>query len=685
MVANFNKNIKNLSFNEKIDVVEMRVSQLETRFSDLGYDVRGVVQSEFKSRWKVPIHEEAINSLHTAICVDTIDPLKQGRVRFYSPLLHMGETPIKAVTWAYPISNQGGFDDCGCTWVPPAGSKICILFEAGNRDLAYYIGTTWDRERKDQGPGKGPWHPFTSVKEYEKIHKNHRGGYMVGEDETQVLPPWNTENYNNFDEDSELDFEKDTDAKNKVTYPNIYGWKTPQKHMIKMVDGNYKCNFRWQRMEFKSSQGNYLIFKDDHLHPGAQWAHPKCGCGGGDLSTCHKDDVPIEKVDQCPPNTDKSECANPYFKHSSECRPFAGPKNPQNNKLDKTTLPQSGVQLGSLSGHVFWMDDSVRIPKGNNKWERSLEPFNYGCPDDPTFIGKTVWKSAHGHQIYMCDEEPSKDPNGRTNENCIKLLTATGNRIEMNDDTIPKICKAGEKRGIEIESTSRHKIQMIDHLNEQCNRGRKEGVKPNNKATNAFVKIRSGYGLEIMMADDHHQMETQRQYIEIIAPQRDACAGAHYIKLQEDPGCGYIMVRAGGSYICLAEGDYYTAVGTSQTSTGQSGDFCKGGCLGPRNWTTLVSKHSIHSSCKWYYNKAEYHGFVADKEIYLLAGKDCPSQGALGGLGAPEDPKGPCVGRVAVLIGGQLKASDRVFASASPNSPMVSITQLKEFYKTPSP
>ena len=120
--------------------------------------------------------------------METIDPWKQGRVRFFSPLLHNPDTPVKALPWAYPISNQGGFDDCGCTWVPPAGSKLCILFESGNRGWGFYIGTTWDRDRS-----KG-WD--IPVPEYERIHRGHRGGYLVGPNETQVFPPWNTENYN---------------------------------------------------------------------------------------------------------------------------------------------------------------------------------------------------------------------------------------------------------------------------------------------------------------------------------------------------------------------------------------------------------------------------------------------------------------------------------------------------------
>lgn len=679
MVNNTNPNIVNLSIPDKISNINQRISQIEARFSDMGYNMRTMVQSEIKSSFRVLPQSESINSLHTAICMETIDPLKQGRVRFFSPLLHDFNAPVKSLPWAYPISNQGGFDDSGCTWVPPAGSKLCILFEAGNRSFAYYIGTTWDRDR---GQGWG-----LAIEEYEKIHRGHRGGYLLGQNETQVFPPWNTENYNGNDIDSMLDFEKDENAKNKITYPNIYGWKTPQKHMIKMVDGNYKCNFRWQRLEIKSAQGNHIILKDDKVHPTAQWAHPDCGCGGGDASYCNDGDTPIEKLKDCPADANKSSCANPYFKHKNECKPYQGPQNCQNNKVDKETLPQSGVQIISLSGHTMWMDDSVAEPKGTNEWENSIRPFDYGCPEgEGVFKGKTAWKSAHGHQIVMSDVEPDGKPRLRGDENFIRILTATGNKIELNDDSKDCDCtcdscacgcgsdSAGPKRGITMQSTSRHTIEMIDENNKQCGPNRKEGGTPKNEATDAFVRIRTGYGLEMHMGDDNSQKETQQQYIQIMAPQYDSCCGPHMIRMQEDPNCGYIFVRAAGDYICMTEGDHYTVVGVGKST----GEFCDGGCLGPRNWFTAVSKHSLHYSCNFYFNKAEIHAFLADKLILLLAGKDCPP---------PPDGEEcmPCVGPVAVLIptpkGPQLKASDRVYASASLQAPCMSLFMLSPFTK----
>jgi hypothetical protein len=321
------------------------------------------------------------------------------------------------------------------------------------------------------------------------------------------------------------------------------------------------------------------------------------------------------------------------------------------------------------------MDDSVKEPKGKNNWERGIQMFDYGC--DKVFKGKTTWKSAHGHQIMISDVEPDGLPETRGDENFIRLLTATGNRIEMNDDTQGENCRAGPRRGIELHSTSNHIIQMIDENNDQCGPKRREGGMPTNKATDAFVRIRTGYGLEIMMADDNHQKDTQSQYIQIMAPQYDACCGPHFIRMQESDYCGYIFVRAGGDYMCMTEGDHVTVVGVGKTTPPD--DFCKGGCLGPKNWMTMVSKHSIHMSCNFYFNIAEIHAFLADKFILLMAGKDCPPP--------PESESMkcvPCVGQVAVLLTdpitkrSKLVASDRVFASASLEAQPISILMLMD-------
>jgi hypothetical protein len=53
-------------------------------------------------------------------------------------LFQKPETQIDQLPWAHAVSSMGGFDDCGLTWVPPAGSKVVILFENGFLD---YMGS----------------------------------------------------------------------------------------------------------------------------------------------------------------------------------------------------------------------------------------------------------------------------------------------------------------------------------------------------------------------------------------------------------------------------------------------------------------------------------------------------------------------------------------------------------------
>lgn len=653
------------------DMMKMddRLKVLEERFAELGFTMQTVAQTEIKRKWKDPAQAQTMHGLHTAVCIETIDPWKQGRVRYFSPHQHDPNMKVKQMPWAYPISSQGGFDDSGCTWVPPAGSKLCLIFEAGNRQWPFYIGTTWDRDR---GPdGNHNWE--YNIEEYYKIHEGHRKGYLVGKnDGSQVFPPWNTENYNGLDIDSITQFDNDPTAQQKITYPNIYGWKTPQKHIIKLVDGNYKCNFRWARIEIKSHQGNHFIMKDDHLHPAGQWAHPNCCGGSADLSLCNDPNGnPIEGTNCTSRASDL--CANPYYKHESECRPYRGPGTPQNNKVSEKSLPQYGMQLLSVSGHTFWMNDKVEQPRNEPRWENGVKPFDFGCTDK--YEGNTKWVSATGHSIEMSDFEARTKLRG--SDNFIRILSASGNKIELNDHSTDCACaggadRAGETRGITMMSTSRHMIQMIDHNNEQCGPCRSEGGVPTNKATDAFVRVRSGYGLEMMMGDDNHQKETQRQYLQLTAPQYDACCGPHIIRMQEDPNCGQIFVRAGGDYVCITEGDHYTVVGVGETTPPD--DFCAGGCLGPRSKIVLVSQHTLHYSCKFYFNVAEIHFFLAERFIILAAGKDCKP---------PDGECGPCIWPVIVLRGNCLAISDRVFASASCQAQCASIFQLQPFVQGP--
>ena len=684
-----------------------RLGTLESILTDIGYHSRASKKKRFKTKRQASVWW----GMSKAFCVETIDPWKQNRVRFYHPMLHNPDTKLLNLPFAYPVSSMGGFDDCGLNWVPPAGSTLMMFFEGGRRTSPFYIGTTWSRHR---GPG-GSAMPFPS-REWDSVYAGHRKGYFHGpgsdpNSEDQSLPPWNTESANGLDIDNITEFSEDPNEQRKNTYPNIYGFKTPEKHMFKMVDGNAKCNRRWKRLEIQSGCGNFMIFKDDHLHYGGQWAHPSCPPtpGGGTLDVCsdHKGDQPfftdfhgkpIEGDSQCEGKVQTSKIlgghsstpglppddptkyhetqggSNKFFKHENECRPIKGPGTPQNNKMD---LPQSGIQFLSISGHSMVMDDSVEEPKGVPEWERSTKPFDFGCNDK--YLGVFYMKSATGHSLTMSDVEEQSQLRGKSNY--VELKSASGNKIQLNDHTIgQKDCPgtppnvAGPERGIHIESTSTHRIKMIDHLNEQGSPCRKEGGVPVPKATRAYIQIRSGYGLEMRFNDDFSQQETQQQWIQILHPQctdpntdefcnsceSAECRGPHFLRFQGRPKGtpGIVFLRAGGHSIRQTYDMDIVLVGDKEKN--------------PSDKFTYVSKKHIRSTedVDFRYS-GELHIFFAEKQILLMAGRDCPPP--------EEDPdgcKGPCLYSVIVarcpvicpltgiLHWTEKAASERVFASA---------------------
>jgi len=688
-----------------IEKLTKRITSLENRLGNINYEMKGVVKSELVANSTVIEQPQMQFGMYTALCLETIDIWKQNRVRWYSPIFHDPKRPIKEYPWAKPVSSMGGFDDCGLTWVPPAGSTLCIVFENGNRQSAYYIGTAWHRNR---GPdGNHNW--GINIEEYYKVSEGHRRGYMVGPDDgSQVFPPWNTENYNGYDLNTVVDFAEKPEAQKLITYPNIYGFRTPEKHTIKMVDGDPKCNRKWKRFEIMSSCGNWIMLKDDHLHYAGQWANPQCGgtVSYGDTSCVEgvtagsdtgvpnptaeqvanardiapkegekKENTSCDKGGPCGsksndkiigghPSTSaegstykKSQVgSNPYFKHRQECRPYRGPKTPQNPTVD---LPQSGIQFMSMSGHTFVMDDSVTEPFGDPIWERE---FDFGCTN--LYEGRTYWQSATGHRIEMSDVELDCKPCVREDTNFIRILTATGNKIELNDHTVPE-CEAGEKRGIHLQSTSNHTIDMVDETNKQCSPCKKDGGVPIPNANKAFVRIRTGYGLEMHFGDDFDQKSTQQQYIQILCPHKDNCRGPHIHRYQEAPaGPGLVFLRVAGNYVVLTTDDHITIVGDI------------GQCSPPSSMIEIISKLKLVYTKDVYLNLTEKsHLFLAKEYILLLAGNECPAPGdesGFGGCPAPILVYDICKGCVCL--------SNRVIASSCSGSP-VSIFMFKPFAK----
>jgi hypothetical protein len=700
----------------ELEILKRRIETIENRFGNINYELKGVVKSELTAGMTVIQASQMQYGLYTAMCVDTIDIWKQNRIRWFSPLFHNPKQDYKEFPWALPVSSMGGFDDCGLTWVPPAGSTVCVLFENGNRECPFYIGTTWHRDRGPDGN-----HKFgVGIPEYDRVSEGHRKGYMVGpNDGSQVFPPWNTENYNGYDLSSVVDFASNPEAQKIITYPNIYGFKTPEKHMIKMVDGDPKCNRKWKRFEIMSSCGNWIMLKDDHLHYAGQWANPQCGgirqgetscvegaSNSGAANATNSESNPANVKDITPkfgkkkeetscdgkqsnskiigghpstahPQTKYIETQvghNPFFKHSQECRPYRGPGTPQNPYVD---LPQSGIQIMSISGHTFVMDDSVEEPSGNPEWERSMQEFDFGCNNH--YVGRTYWQSATGHRIEMSDVESPQGDEGanlRGEYNYIKMTTANGNKIEMNDHTIQqKDCPgcppniAGEKRGIHLQSTSNHTIDMVDYTNEQCGPCRREGGVPINEAKRAYVRIRTGYGLEMTYNDDFSQKETQQQYIQIFCPQKDNKErGPHIHRYQEAPsGPGLIFLRAGGNYVVSTYDNQISIIGDPD--------------LNPSDKIEIISRIKLVYCKDVYVNVTDkLHLFLAKDKILLLAGEDndAPPGGCCGG-------EQPNVGPVLVYdpCSGCIRLSDRIFGSTSTNAPAASIFMLSPFAKCP--
>lgn len=719
-----------------VEELERRIASLENQIGGVTYNMKSVARQSLVENASIIEQSEMQFGMYTALCIETIDIWKQNRIRFFSPLFHDQKMTIKKLPWANAVSSLGGFDDCGVTWVPPAGSTVCIMFENGNRASPYYIGTTWHRNR---GPDGGHNWGY-NIEEYYKIWEGKRNGYMVGpNDGSQVFPPWNTENYNGFDLSSIVDFADNPEAQKLITNPNIFGMKTPEKHYIKMVDGDPKCNRKWKRFEIMSSCGNWIMLKDDHLHYAGQWAHPDCGVPEGETSCVEdannsslqdelqggfntleqvvvnqsltinvsanaeaeanttditpksgkkKEEVPCEdkksnkKIIGGHPSTGspktkyyKSQVgANPFFKHSQECRPYKGAPTPQNNVCD---LPQTGIQLMSISGHTLVFDDSVEEPSGEPTWDRE---FDFGCNDH--YLGRSYWKSATGHSIELSDVESPIGDDGaklRGDENFIRLLTATGNKIEMNDHTeSQKDCPgcppniAGKERGIHLQSTSNHTIDMVDETNEQCAPCRMEGGTPIPKAKKAFVRIRTGYGLEMAFRDDDSQEETKQQHIQIFCPQKDNIErGPHIHRYQEAPtGPGLVFLRVGGNYVVSTYDNHITIVGDEEKN--------------PSDLMEIVTRTNLVYTKDVYLNITDkLHLFYAKEMILLLAGEDCtPGDDCGGGCGGPQ----PCFGAVIVydFCTGCVKISDRVFASTSGNAQPLSMFQLAPFMKCPS-
>lgn len=604
-----------------IQQLEDRISQLEAKISSQEYDMRQTVRSENYQRHRMEMQPQSIPHLFSAICVNTIDPMAEGQVQFYTPYLVRPGTPVKGLPWAYPISPFGGFDDSGVNWVPPAGSKLALLCENGNRNQIYYIGTFFPRTRgkkastanNRENNREDIW--GCTVPEFDNIWEGTRNGYNLGSnDGDQIKQPWNTDNYQTKDWDTQKDFDADANANKFITQPHQYGFKTPEKHYLKMVDGDHRCNHRWRRLELATGRTNILIMKDDHLHP-PQWGFKQSNGMIDDSSVCHSgqesnesNTTPNEFV-SCGSDHDTTEFANSYYKRTEEMRSLKATDALAQYGNPKCELPQSGIQLQSVGGQQFVMDDSVDQPEGEPRWNLD---FSWGCND--VAKGKMFLRTMTGHVIEMNDEED--DTHVRSKNNGIKIITASGNRIELRDHTLGSKeapDKAGDKRGVFIQSTADHVLEFHDEGNDQKSPARRSGGVAEAKADSAYVLLRSGYGLQLRMDDSTSQQETDTQYIQLLAPQKDNERGPHQLVMQEKAdGAGLVMMRAGGVYYRSSYDSAIEVVG-DQNNTEPANKFVQ-----------VLGNHIVDSE-GYYFNHNDLTIFQAEQYIFLFAGRDCPT------------------------------------------------------------
>src|ERR1700677_2456471 len=123
--------------NTRVIKLEKVVSNLISVIEKLQDKMKEMAREKIKKRF----------GIFSALCVNTLDRMAEGRVQYYTPGETEPGTSLDSLPWAYSISPFGGFDDSGVTWIPPAGSKLALFYEQGDVNQAYYLGTFWFQSR----------------------------------------------------------------------------------------------------------------------------------------------------------------------------------------------------------------------------------------------------------------------------------------------------------------------------------------------------------------------------------------------------------------------------------------------------------------------------------------------------------------------------------------------------------
>jgi hypothetical protein len=421
---------------------------------------------QLKNILSKPLVTNALYGKHRGIVMNTKDPLHKGRVQVYCPSIH-ANIPEANLPWAEVASFFGSLEDQGSVFTPPAGSTVYVEFEGGSRESPVVSGAVHNmtRQRKASAVEGG-----MLVSEERNLWGGAPGrrtdakNTAVNPDLKSLMPPWRGESYDGIDQKPEV-------GGVASTVPFVYGIKTPEKHFLQFVDGNSQDRLVGKRLVLQSSRGSCLWMKDDSLT------------------------TPDEIFNN--PNWDDFHDAYPGLRYSAK---------PYNNH--KIELKHTGLQAQSVGGARLIMSDETEIPMTANGWSAGWSPGG-------RMRSFVVLESITEHQIHLRDHE--RQPNMRSPEDGIFLLTASGNFMGMRDDTQGSI--GGPQRGILLWSTSNHRIEMNDFTVQNASPrsgsgtvGYTQGTHTPN-ARRAYIRIRSGWGQIMELNDLGSQEENANQYI----------------------------------------------------------------------------------------------------------------------------------------------------------------------------
>jgi len=198
------------------------------------------------------------DSIYLGTVVDNRDKFIAGRCLVRIHGRHRQDLAEDKLEMIEPIQPFGGLDDCGSNWAPPVGSQVVVLYSGGLLGQGYYLGTVprsevLDKDGKPVAGQRGVRLFDRRWSGYEYRQTGHLGT-LKNED----LPPWASESYRNTQRGALSD--QDTSE------PSIFGFKTPEKHFLKLCDGFFDQKLMGKRVVLQSSKGNLLYMKDDMLN-----------------------------------------------------------------------------------------------------------------------------------------------------------------------------------------------------------------------------------------------------------------------------------------------------------------------------------------------------------------------------------------------------------------------------------